>query len=140
MAEGSSRVKGETRRSFEFGIGVDLRNPFREALRMHEKDLTTVQTGPATTSHGWMFHLDATNLIVTDWSPIVEDNQVVGMLVRVVETEGKTTTAKLSFFRDFQSALKVDFNQQTMDHLNVKSSSVKFNMHGYEWAQIELRM
>ena len=68
-----------------------------------------------------------------------DDDKLVGLIVRIIETEGKTTNAKISVCRKLESARKVDFVGETIDHCENTETEIKLSMHGYEWSQLEVR-
>ena len=81
---------GEIQRTFRLGIGVDLKQPFREALGLLLPTLVVQDVpGVATTRSGWLFHLDARNALVTGCQPLLESEHLVGIRLHVVETDGR---------------------------------------------------
>ena len=100
---------GEIQRTFKLGIGVDLKQPFREALGLLLPTMVVHDVpGVADTRSGWLFHLDARNALVTDCQPLLENERLVGVRFHVVETDGRSSSVCLRSFRPLGSARKVD--------------------------------
>ncbi|MCA9215545.1 MAG: hypothetical protein KDB27_20915 [Planctomycetales bacterium] len=130
-------VNGETSREFEFGIGIGLANPARDALEFLSLPtiLTDVQV-PLKPQSGWLFHIDARNVVASSWEPIRREGEQ-GFRVKMFETNGRPTKVTLQAFRGIQSARKVDFEDATINTCTVNGDTVSFRIDGYEWAVIE---
>jgi alpha-mannosidase len=64
-------VRGETSRKFRLGIGLDLPHPAPVAMEFLTPDLIRPQSPPPSSPFGWLFHLDAKNVIATHWEMLV---------------------------------------------------------------------
>ncbi|MFC1758959.1 hypothetical protein ACFL2H_09350, partial [Planctomycetota bacterium] len=130
-------VDGETSREFEFGIGIDLANPARDAI-----DFLSVPTVahdiaiPSEAQTGWLFHIDSKNVVATSWHAI-EDEKQRGFRVRIVETTGRPAQINIKAFRDIASARKIDFENETVCDCAVKGDAFTVNLDGHEWAEVE---
>jgi alpha-mannosidase len=134
-------VAGETARSFAFGIGIDLKNPFREAHEILGSSIqTTSLSADGRPTSGWLFHVNARNVRTTSWRRLELDDAGLGVQVRLIETEGKSTKMTLSAFCPVVSARKVDFQGETLDQCQVSENQINFSMHENEWTQIEARL
>jgi alpha-mannosidase len=130
-------VKGESARDFEFGIGIGLANPVRDAIQF--LSVPTVSRDvqlPFTTQTGWLFHIDSKNVVVTSWKPIISEKER-GFRVRLIETSGRATRAKIKTFRTINSARKVDFENNTLNPCDVTDGAIAVNLDGHEWTEIE---
>jgi alpha-mannosidase len=134
-------VRGETARQFELGIGVGLKYPLQESVHF----LTPTPVVPATTgppqgnATSWLFHLQSRNIHATDWSPLVADQQVQGVRVRLLETSGRPAKGMLRGFRPFTSARRVDFQGDNMGTVTVKDDGVFLELGENEWVEVEAR-
>ena len=74
-------VAGERGRRFQFGIGVELKNPLHEALNLVTPVPSLVQTAaaPAPSASGWLFHVDARNVTATHWEPLLRGRRERGL-------------------------------------------------------------
>ncbi len=133
-------VRGETARTFRFGIGVELKNPLQEALNFLAPVPHVFQTAePPANASGWLFHVDARNVAATHWAPVVEDGRAVGVRVRLLENAGRTARTKLTGFRPFATARQVDFFGQTMNECPVEEGVARLEFAAHEWMEIEAR-
>ena len=134
-------MRGERARQFRLGIGIDLSHPAPESLSLLAP--STVVPGsaqpPKPSPSGWLFHLDAKNVIATHWEPLVEDQQIGGFRVRLLETTGRPGRISISSFRPVAFARQVDFQGHSLAECEVTEDKIRFDMTAHEWAQIEAR-
>ena len=134
-------VQGESEREFQFGIAIDVPNPLHAALdQLAPVHLVQEEAGtPQPNATGWLLHIDSKSLLITHQEALVENEKIVGIRARVLESSGQTANARLMCFRDAQSAQKVDFLGKTIVSCQVESGAVQLEMAACEWAQIEVR-
>jgi alpha-mannosidase len=133
-------VRGETARSFRLGVGIDLTHPAPAAMDFMAPRTAVVERAcPPTTSTGWLFHVDARNVIATAWMPLASEGRVEGFYVRLLETEGRRAETVLRCFRAVQSARRVDFAQQPPVELPVQDDRVKLELGPHQFVGIEAR-
>ncbi|OHB83573.1 MAG: hypothetical protein A2V98_10200 [Planctomycetes bacterium RBG_16_64_12] len=131
-------VQGETARSFRLGVGVDLTHPVPAALDfLAPQHVQAEEAPPAATASGWLFHVDAKNVVATHWEPLWAVDRAVGFRVRLLETEGRPCQARLRSFRAVRSARKVDFQSEKPTELSVEDDTITVDVKAHEWAQIE---
>jgi len=131
-------VRGETARSFRLGIGVDLTHPVSAALDfLAPQNVLAQKAPPPTTGTGWLFHVDAKNVIATHWDPLLRDGRVAGFRVRLLETEGRRSETRLRSFRAIASARKVNFQNEQPTELPVADDKITIDLKPHEWAQVE---
>ena len=134
-------VRGERQRSFEIGIGVNVKNPLHEAMAMLTpappvQEVTGPPVGPASS---WLFHIDSRNILATSWLPLTEGGQVCGFRVRLLETAGRSARPQLQAFRAISSAQKVDFRGHGQGTCRVENGTVTIDMNAHEWTELEAR-
>jgi alpha-mannosidase len=134
--------RGETATSFRLGIAVDCDHPALEAQAFVSPTPVVADPGPAPKAvpSCWFFHVDAKNVMATSWEPVTEEGQVVGYRVRLLETEGKSGAVKLRSFRSVAKARQTDLLGNTLAGLAAEGDTVKIDMTGHEWAQVEVRL
>ena len=134
-------VRGERSRRFQLGIGIDLKHPLQEALSLMTPPTNLFQTAspPAPASSGWLFHVDARNVIASHWEPLVEDGRVVGFLVRLQETGGRPAKAGLQCFRAVSTARQTDFCGNPMDDCPIEDGKIQVQFAAHQWVQVEAR-
>ena len=129
---------GEIQRTFKLGLGVDLKQPFREALGLLLPTLMVRDVpGVDQTRSGWLFHFDARNVLVTGCQPLLESDRLVGVRFHVVETDGRSSSVRLRCFRLLSSARKVDASGQTVSACDVEDDQVRFALAAHELTDIE---
>ena len=134
-------VRGETARRFQMGIGLDLTYPMTAAIDLlaPETCVHHVAGPPTAGTTSWLFHLSAKNVIATHWRPLIEEGHVVGVIARMLETEGRSGTCKLSAFRPIASARRLDLLGNPQDDLKVEDGAVVIEMTGHGWVEVEAR-
>lgn len=134
-------VRGERCREFQFGIGFDVRQTMQEALNLLAPPTAVFQTAPppAPSDSGWLFHIDARNVLATHIEPLSDAGAVTGVRLRLLETGGRPTKAQLSCFRAVQSARQTDFQGQTLADCPIQDGRVQLELASHAWQQIEVR-
>jgi alpha-mannosidase len=132
-------VHGETARHFQLGIGVDLMYPVPAAVDFAAPPVAVLVDRPPSGDVGWLFHLDAKNVVATDWQPLVSGGAVVGYRARLLETEGRVAEVGLRSFRALASACRPQLNGQNPTVLPVHDDCVTIRMMPYEWVSMEAR-
>lgn len=133
-------VRGERQRTFQLGIGIDLPHPQNEALALLAPATMIYQTAspPHSGPSGWLFHIDARNVIATEWEPIAKEAGVVGFRARLLETCGRATRTKLSSFRPIRSAQPMDFLGSARGDCQLDEGRVQLELGASEWVEIEV--
>ena len=100
--------EGETAQTFDLAIGLDRDYPMQTALGMVTPvAVVPAQKGPPHVgAAGWLFHLDAPNLLLTSLRPAADSNNAV--IARLLECSGHSGKAELRCVRDPQRAVLVD--------------------------------
>ncbi len=134
-------VRGERARQFEWGIGVDVKHPLHEAMGLLTPPTAVYRSAgpPAGAEQGWMFHLDRRNVAATSWTPLLQDGQVQGFRVRLLETAGRTVHTRLEAYRPISVAYRLDFAGQTLGSCTVRDGGVAIDLAAHEWLEVEAR-
>jgi alpha-mannosidase len=130
--------RGETQRSFRFGIVLDSHHSTQEALAFMSP-LVRVDDAPRPPSGevGRLFHIDAKNVTATHWESRYEGDKVVGFRVRLLETEGRAGRVELHAPRKMQSVRQVDASGNTIVDLPAGDDRVAFDLGEFEWIELE---
>ena len=132
--------RGERRRKFRFGIGVDLAHPLHEALGLLVPPVVVPgAAAPSSGNSGWLMHISSRNVIATSWQPLVEEGRIAGFRVRLLETEGRAASFSLAAFRGLKSAQSVDFLGQPLSDLPIEEGKIKLETASHEWVEIVAR-
>jgi len=140
-------VRGETARWFRVGIGVELKHPMcaawdflAPAMAIPLRRIAGQEAKTRSEARqGWFFHLNVRNVLVAAWESIIEEERVRGFRVRLVETEGRATTAQLRSLRPPASASQVDFTGKHIRDLAVEGDAIQIPIHAYQYLQVEAR-
>jgi alpha-mannosidase len=133
-------VQGEVEREFQMGIGLDLKQPVREALGMVLPTIVIDDlAGVASSRSAWLVHLNARNALLTGFEPQWEQDQVVGARFHVAEIDGKSASVALRTFLPIRSARKIDALDQTVSPCDVSEEEVRFALASHEITMIETR-
>lgn len=133
-------VSGEESRSFRLGIGIDLDYPLQGAAPMlMPGPLMAMPVAAPAAQTGWLFHIDAREVMSTHWEPLVERGRCVGFRVRLLETEGRRAVAVLRCLRPVASARQTDFLDQTIAELPTRGDRITMELKPHQWIQVEAR-
>ncbi len=131
-------VRGETARTFRFGVGVDVRYPAHAALEAIASPRELCRGAlPPSAPWGWLFHLDARNVMATSWQPLLGQGRVAGFRVRLLETEGRRAECRLRSFRPVASAQHVDFLGALVSELPVEGDEIHVDLQPRRWIQVD---
>jgi alpha-mannosidase len=127
----------ETCRTFELGIGLDLANPFHAALDLATPPvMIAVAADPPASSSGWFFHVDAPNVVITSTAALGPER--AGVRMRLFESAGRYTRAKLRSLRDVAQARLTDFHGQRLATLDAQGDTINLDLAPHEFTQLEI--
>jgi alpha-mannosidase len=132
-------VRGETARRFRLGVGIDLPHPVPAAIGFLAPETMQFGVTSPPVPSGWLFHLDARNVLATHWEPLLPDGRLEGFRVRLLETDGRRVQVALRCFRPVESAKKILPGDAPPDELRVKADQVTIQLGPHEWAEVEAR-
>jgi hypothetical protein len=125
--------QGETARAFDLAIGLDRDYPMQTALGMVTPAplVPTDQGPPHVGAAGWLFHLDAPNLMLLGMRPAPDGAD--GVLARMLECAGHGGHAELRCVRDPQRAMVLDGRG-----FNLMEAPTQGDVAGFDIAQGDL--
>jgi len=134
-------VRGERERKFTLGIGVDVKHPMNEALSLLSPPVLLPETNgaPKPSASSWLFHCDSRNVTATHWRPLIDEGNIVGFTVRLLETAGRPAKAGLSGFRAIESAVKVDQLGKEVAEFTVADGKAQIELAGSQWIEVQAR-
>ena len=124
-------VDGESAREFRLGIGVDLPYLTRSALDFLASAAPQCSTDTSSDA-GWLFHIDAKNVLVTWWEPLEGSR----FRVRLLETEGRNATVHLRSFRTFTEAYVVDALGEPIGELTLTDGVVELHLQAHQLKEL----
>jgi alpha-mannosidase len=136
-------VRGETRRHWRLGLGVDLPNPTAAAIELATPLVSVpAAAAPGGQASGWLFHVEAPHIIATHWEPLWGEpphgDRVIGFRARLLDTQGKPGRVRLRTPRQVTTARQVDFLGQTLVMLVTSGDSAMVDFSAFEWVEIEV--
>jgi hypothetical protein len=131
-------TEGETARSFDLAIGVDLEEPTQAAQDWLTPPVVVPTTSgpPHVGTSGWLFHLDASNLLLTSLRPVAEGADAV--VARIVECRGVATAAELRCARNPVRAVLVDERDRTLAEIPVSGDLVPLNFAAHDMQRVRV--
>jgi alpha-mannosidase len=130
-------TEGETTRTFELALGLDREYPMQTALGLITP-VTVVPTAkgpPHVGSAGWLFHLDAPNVLLTKMWPDANDDAV---LFRFLECHSHLVQAELRCVRNPVRASAVDASGSVFNDANVSGDGVLFEAAAGDLVQLRV--
>lgn len=132
--------RGERRRNFRVGIALDSLHPAADALAFLEPPVQVADARrPVSGPTGWLFFIDAKNLVATHWESLREGDRVVGFRVRLLETEGLSGRVELQTIRKIRSARQIDGLGGTLVDLPAGDDRLSLDVAAYEWIELEAK-
>jgi hypothetical protein len=124
---------GETAHVFDLGVGLDREYPMQTAVGMVTPlpAVPTTHGPPHVGATGWLFHLDAPNLVLTGLRPA--PGGADGVVARLLECVGHNGAAELRCPRDPSRAGTQDANG-----LSLLDASIYGDAVGFEASQADL--
>jgi hypothetical protein len=131
------QIAGQSRRRFQFALGLDCTYPTQTALELLTAGTSTTTNFPGQLpmACGWFLHLGARNLLITHLELLSDER--AGIRCRILETEGRAVEANLSAYRPFLRARTTDFRAEANEVLSIVDGDVRLELGPYRWVQIE---
>ncbi len=130
--------EGETTQVFDLALGLDRDYPMQTALGM----VTPVPVVPTTKgpphvgATGWLFHLDASNLVLTGLRPAAEGADAV--IARLMECGIQSFQAELRCVRDPKRAVLLDARGTPLLDVSVQGDAVSFEVSPGDLVQLRV--
>lgn len=131
-------VRGERATQFRLGIGIDVRSPLQEALRLISPLAASdePQRAPSGPPNAWMFHVDARHVVATHWGERIAGEQVTGFEARLLETAGRGANCRLRAFRPLSAARLLDLRGQVLSECRIEEGVAHFDIAAGEWLRV----
>ncbi len=119
--------ESETSRVFELALGLDLEEPVQAAMDFITSPVMvpTKNGPPHIGASGWLFHIDAANLVLTSLRPALDGSDAI--IARLVESRGLATQAELRCTRNPTRAVVLDERYQPLNELAVTGDAVSLD-------------
>jgi alpha-mannosidase len=128
---------GETCRTFDLGISLDREHPMQTALGVvSPAPVVSLNQGPPHVgATGWLFHLDAPNLLLTTLRPA---DDPPGISARLLETSGFGGPAELRCVRDPQRAVVLDAHGSVVMDATTQGDAVQLEVSANDLVQLRV--
>lgn len=132
-------VGNEQQRQFQFGIGLDLKQPFRDAVALMSPEVVVPLAfeGDIPPSM-WLVHADARHVLCMLQQPVWQDDAVAGVRLRLIEVDGRAGRVSVTFFRALSSARKIDGLGQSVEVCEVDGSQTTVRVSPHEQIDVEV--
>ncbi len=130
--------EGETARSFDLGIGLNREYPMQTALGL-TTPVAIVRTSkgpPHVGSSGWLFHLDAPNLLLSALRPTPDHADA--LVARLQECSGHSIHAEFRCVRNPVRAMLLDARGTPLMESSTQGDAVAFELGANDWAQLRV--
>lgn len=130
--------EGETTQVFDLAIGLDREHPMQTALGMVSPApvVPTDRGPPHVGAEGWLFHLDATNLLLTSLRPAPDGGD--GITARLWEVDGHDGPAELRCVRDPVRAMVLDARGTAQLDAATQGDAVQFEAVRNDFLQLRV--
>ncbi len=131
---------GETSRTFQFGVVLDLEHPFHGATDFLTPAVVvpTDLGPPAIGASGWLARIDHKAISITHvgFSPHASDDRGWGLVFHFLETSGQSCRSRLRLFKNPTWAHQVDFQGETIVDLTIQDDAVLVDLTPHELARV----
>jgi alpha-mannosidase len=134
-------VRGETARTFQLGIGIDLPEPtivsetFLESALKLEGVPGAPVSGPAT----WFFAVEPVSVLVHFVASLYDSTGVLcGVRLMVREATSKLTSTRIRCLRDVASAYRADQQGNSLGNLTVETDAVLITLSSNEQCFVDV--
>jgi hypothetical protein len=129
---------GEQTQTFDLALGLDREYPMQTALGLATPaPVVALEQGPPPVgAEGWLFHLDAPNLLLTSLRPAPEG--APGIVARLWEISGFGGQAELRCFRNPQRALLRDALGMPQMEASTQGDAVLLDVGRHDLVQLHI--
>jgi hypothetical protein len=131
-------LPGERSRNHRLALGVGVEYPVREAIGWMQPPVTVELPAVIEPNRGWLFHLDAKNIVAMDWEVSLDEAGPAGVRVQLQETEGRYGATQLRSARPVVAARRLALSGDVQRQLTVQDDSVELHLAPLDWIVVEL--
>lgn len=130
-------VAGEQQKQFKFAIAIDVDSSMAEAVSMQSPIYSMNRITSEQAIAGWVFHLSCKNVVVTSMKPIGSSGKTTGVILRLLETEGRPGKLKLTAPFKIKRARRCKFSGEAAYELPTAGDVATCNFLAAQYFQIE---
>ncbi len=130
--------QGEQARAFDLAIGIDRDHPTQTALGLATPVpvIPTTNGPPHIGAAGWLFHLDATNLLLTSFRPAPD--KADALLARMIETSTHGGAAEFRCVRNPTRGSFLDARGTLLQETGLSGDAVLFEASPCDLVQLRI--
>ena len=130
--------EGESGKAFEIGLGLDREYPMQTALGMVTPTpmIATGKGPPHVGAAGWLFHLDAPNLMLSNLRPAKDGADAV--IARLLECNNHGGAAEFHCVRNPKRALLLDSQGNTISDATVDGDAAQFEVAAADLVHVQI--
>jgi alpha-mannosidase len=133
-------AEGETARAFELGIGLDREQPAQTALGIVSPVAVVpcTQGPPHVGGTGWLFHLDASNLLLSSLRPAADGADA--LVATLLECTGQGTEARFRCVRNPARAFVQDLRGNALLDAVTEDDAAVFEVSANDLLQLRVEL
>jgi hypothetical protein len=130
--------EGETEQVFDIGLGLDREYPMQTALGMITPVpvLPVAKGPPHVGAAGWLFHLDAPNLLLSSFRPA--PSRADAIIARMLECSNHSAQAEFRCARDPRRAVLVDAQGNPLLEATTDGDAARFDVGAGELVHLRI--
>lgn len=134
------QVRGETATDYRMALVLDQSYGVHLAQHFDTPALVIAdQPCPTQGAVGWLMHIDAKNVIATNWQMLgATGGSPTGFRVRLLETVSRPAKVKLTGVRDVAQAYRLDLQGNRLEPCKVEGSVVELELSPQELVELEV--
>lgn len=132
--------EGESARVFEIGLAIDRENHMQTALGFVSpvSIVPTAKGPPHIGPSGWLFHVDAPNLVMIGLKPLNAPDGLRRLRVTFLETSGYGGTAEFRCVRNPSSAYLLDGEGTPSTALPINGDSIRIHFSANDLLRLQV--
>lgn len=130
--------EGESCRAFDLGIALDREHPMQTALGMVSPVaiLPVAKGPPHIGASGWLFHLDAPNLLLTGMRPAPDGSDA--LIARMLECSMYSSPAEFRCVRNPTRAARLDAFGESIQEMTVSGDAALLDVGAGDLLQVKI--
>lgn len=133
--------EAEQARVFDIAIGLEREYPAQTALGLASPPtIIPVEKGPPHSGpSGWLFHLDAPNIVVTSFRPVnAPEDSNAAFVATMIESTTYSTSAELRCVRNPSRAAQLDAAGQATMEYPINGDAVSLEVTGNDLVRVQV--
>jgi len=132
--------EGEATRVFELGLALDRENHLQTSLGFTSPVaiVPTSKGPPHIGPSGWLFHVDAPNLVMTSLKPVLNSDGIRRLNAHFLESTGYSGSAEVRCVRNPSSAYTLDGEGTTSTELPITGDAIRIDFSANDFQRVQI--